>query len=138
MRLVWTLIFALASSTAFAASPEDDYIAARDKAIAAIAALNTANAPVETLDAADAKARSDLEGRLSTLLGPLAVADFPPTGTINLESLSDADVGYGMLDGLRYAKSDDSPSLVAPTRGLLGRCCRPIIATRVARRDRLG
>jgi hypothetical protein len=121
MRLVWTLIFALASGTAFAASPEDDYIAARDKAIAAIAALNNENAPVETLDAADAKARADLEGRLSTLLGPLAVTDFPATGTINLESLSDADVGYGMLDGLRYAKSDDGPSLVATTRGLLGR-----------------
>ncbi|MGX7873814.1 hypothetical protein ACVDG5_014605 [Mesorhizobium sp. ORM6] len=121
MRLVWTVMFALASGAAFAASPEDDYIAARDKAIAAIAALNTANAPVETLDAADAKARTDLEGRLSTLLGPLAVKDFPPNGTINLESLSDSDVGYGMLDGLRYANSDEGPSLVATTRGLLDR-----------------
>jgi hypothetical protein len=121
MRLVWTIMFALAGSVAFAASPEDDYIAARDKAIAAIAALNSANAPVETLDAADAKARADLEGRLSSLLGPLAVADFPATGTINLESLSDVDIGYGMLDGLRYARSDDGPSLVATTRGLLGR-----------------
>ena len=76
MRLVWTIVFALATGAAFAASPEDDYIAARDKAISAIAALNSANAPVETLDAADAKARADLEGRLSALLGPLAVADF--------------------------------------------------------------
>ncbi|MER8694502.1 hypothetical protein NKI77_16010 [Mesorhizobium opportunistum] len=121
MRLVWTVMFALASSAAFAASPEDDYIAARDKAIAAIAALNNANAPVEDLDAADAKARTDLQGRLSELLGPLAVKDFPATGTINLESLSDADVGYGMLDGLRYTKSDDGPSLLATTRGLLDR-----------------
>ncbi|MCA0034365.1 hypothetical protein [Mesorhizobium sp. B263B2A] len=121
MRLVWTVMFALASSAAFAASPEDDYIAARDKAIAAIAALNSANAPVEDLDAADAKARTDLQGRLSALLGPLAVKDFPATGTINLESLSDADVGYGMLDGLRYTKSDDGPSLLATTRGLLDR-----------------
>lgn len=121
MRLVWTVMFALASSAAFAASPEDDYIAARDKAIAAIAALNSANAPVEDLDAADAKARTDLQGRLSELLGPLAVKDFPATGTINLESLSDADVGYGMLDGLRYTKSDDGPSLLATTRGLLDR-----------------
>jgi hypothetical protein len=119
MRLVWTIMFALASSAAFAASPEDDYIAARDKAISAVAALESSNAPVETLDAADAKARSDLERRLSTLLGPLAVADFPATGTINLESLSASDIGFAMLDGLRYAKSDDGPSLVATTRGLL-------------------
>ncbi|UCI34373.1 hypothetical protein [Mesorhizobium sp. B4-1-4] len=121
MRLVWTVMFALASTAAFAASPEDDYIAARDKAIAAITELNNSNAPVETLDAADAKARADLEGRLSALLGPLTVKDFPTNGTINLESLSDSDVGYGMLDGLRYTQGDDGPSLVATTRGLLDR-----------------
>ncbi|QND63496.1 hypothetical protein HB777_05970 [Mesorhizobium loti] len=121
MRLVWTIIFALMTGAVFAASPEDDYIAARDKAISAIAALASANEPVETLDAAGAKALADLEGRLSTILGPLSVADFPANGTINLGSLSDADIGFGMLDGLRYAKSDDGPSLVATTRGLLER-----------------
>ncbi|TPK89489.1 hypothetical protein [Mesorhizobium sp. B2-4-17] len=121
MRLVWTVMFALASTAAFAASPEDDYITARDKAIAAITELNNSNAPVETLDAADAKARADLEGRLSALLGPLTVKDFPTNGTINLESLSDSDVGYGMLDGLRYTQGDDGPTLVATTRGLLDR-----------------
>jgi hypothetical protein len=121
MRLVWTIIFALATGTAFAASPEDDYIAARDKAISAIAAMESANEPVEALDAAGTNALADLEKRLSALLGPLAVADFPAAGTINLESLSDSDVGYGMLDGLRYAKGDDGPSIVATTRGLLER-----------------
>ena len=121
MRLVWTIIFALATGTAFAASPEDDYIAARDKAISAIAAMESANEPVETLDAAGTKALADLEKRLSAILGPLAVAGFPATGTINIESLSDSDIGFGMLDGLRYAKGDDGPSLVATTRGLLER-----------------
>jgi hypothetical protein len=121
MRLVWMILFALASGVAFAASPEDDYIAARDKAISAIAALESSNAPVETLDAAGAKALADLERRLSALLGPLAVSGFPAAGTINLESLSESDIGYGMLDGLRYAKSDDGPSLVATTRGLVER-----------------
>jgi len=121
MRLFWTIVFAFASGAVFAASPEDDYIAARDKAIAAIAALENSNAPVETLDAAGAKALADLEKRLSVLVGPLAVAGFPAAGTINLESLSDSDIGYGMLDGLRYAKGDDGPSLVATTRGLVER-----------------
>ncbi|MBZ9775392.1 hypothetical protein [Mesorhizobium sp. CO1-1-8] len=121
MRLVWTIIFALMTGAVFAASPEDDYIATRDKAISAIAALASANEPVETLDATGAKALADLEGRLSTILGPLSVADFPANGTINLGSLSDADIGFGMLDGLRYAKSNDGPSLVATTRGLLER-----------------
>lgn len=121
MRLVWTLLFALAGGTALAASPEDDYIAARDKAISDIAAQETSNAQVETLDATNTKALADLEKRLSALLGPLAVKDFPATGTINLESLSASDIGFGMLDGLRYAKSDESPSIVATTRGLAAR-----------------
>ncbi|WP_246687060.1 type IV secretion system protein [Mesorhizobium sp. M3A.F.Ca.ET.201.01.1.1] len=111
MRLIWTLLFTLASGLAFAASPGDDYIAARDKAIAEIAAQESANAAVETIDATNTKALADLQGRLSALLGPLAVEDFPANGTINLESLSDSDVGFGMLDGLRYAKSDEGPSI---------------------------
>ena len=121
MRMVWTIVFALASSTAFAASPEDDYIATRDKAIAAIAALNNANTAIETIDAQNEKALADLQQRLSGIIGPLAVKDFPATGTINIESLSDSDIGYGMLDGLRYTKGDDGPTLVATTRGLLER-----------------
>lgn len=86
MRLFWTIVFALVSGAVFAASPEDDYIAARDKAISAIAALENSNEPVETLDAAGAKALADLEKRLSVLVGPLAVAGFPAAGTINLEA----------------------------------------------------
>ena len=121
MRLIWMLLFALASAVAFAAPPEDDYIAARDKAISDIAALESSNAQVETLDAENSKAQADLEKRLSAILGPLAVTDFPATGTINLESLSPSDIGFGMLDGLRYAKSDEGPSIVATTRGLADR-----------------
>ncbi|MER9405128.1 hypothetical protein NKI36_13830 [Mesorhizobium caraganae] len=121
MRLMWTFLFALVSSVAFAASPEDDYIAARDKAIAAIAALNNANTAIETIDAQNEKALADLQQRLSGIIGPLAVKDFPAAGTINIESLSDSDIGYGMLDGLRYTKGDDGPTLVATTRGLLER-----------------
>ncbi|TGV08559.1 hypothetical protein EN816_33020 [Mesorhizobium sp. M8A.F.Ca.ET.173.01.1.1] len=120
MRLVWTLVLALASGAAYAASPEDDYIAARDKAISAIATMESANAPVETLDAANDKARADLEQRLSTLLGPFTVMGFPAAGTINIESLSSSDVGFGMLDGLRHG-TEDGPSVVASTRGLVER-----------------
>ncbi|WP_292156122.1 hypothetical protein [Mesorhizobium sp.] len=121
MRLVWTFLFALAGGGAFAASPEDDYIAARDKAISDIAAQESSNAPVEALDAANTKAQADLEKRLGAILGPLAVKDFPASGTINLESLSASDIGFGMLDGLRYARSDEGPSIVATTRGLAAR-----------------
>lgn len=124
MRLVLTLLFALAGTAAFAASPEDDYIAQRDKAISDIAALESSNTQVETLDAANTKAQADLEKRLAAMLGPLSVKDFPATGKINLESLSASDIGFGMLDGLRYAKSDEGPSIVATTRGLAERWLR--------------
>ncbi|MEW6629353.1 MAG: hypothetical protein AB1440_00635 [Pseudomonadota bacterium] len=121
MRLIWTFVFALASSAVFAASPEDDYIAARDKAISDIAALESSNAAVETLDATNTKALADLQDRLAAVLGPLSVKDFPATGTMNLQSLSASDIGFGMLDGLRYAKTDDGPSIVVSTRGLTER-----------------
>ncbi|TGP21829.1 MULTISPECIES: hypothetical protein [unclassified Mesorhizobium] len=124
MRLVLTLLFSLAGTAAFAASPEDDYIAQRDKAISDIAALESSNTQVETLDAANTKAQADLEKRLAAILGPLSVKDFPATGKINLESLSASDIGFGMLDGLRYAKSDEGPSIVATTRGLAERWLR--------------
>lgn len=121
MRLVWTFLFALVSTAALAASPEDDYIAARDKAIAASAAQESANTAIETIDAQNEKALADLQQRLSGMIGPLTVKDFPSNGTINLESLNASDIGFGMLDGLRYANNDNGPSLVATTRGLAER-----------------
>ncbi len=121
MRLVLTLLLTLSASAAYAASPEDDYIAARDKAMAAIAAQESANTAIETIDAQNEKDLADLQQRLATLLGPLQVKDFPATGTINLQSLNASDIGYGMLDGLRYSQSDDGPSIVVSTRGLTER-----------------
>ncbi|TGP57311.1 hypothetical protein EN873_04290 [bacterium M00.F.Ca.ET.230.01.1.1] len=121
MRLVLTLLLTLAGSAAYAASPEDDYIAARDKAIADITAQQSANTAIETLDTQNEKALADLQQRLTALLGPLSVKGFPATGTMNVQSLNASDIGYGMLDGLRYAQSDDGPSIVASTRGLTER-----------------
>jgi len=121
MRLVLTLLLTLSASAAYAASPEDDYIAARDKAMAGIAAQESANTAIETIDAQNEKDLADLQQRLAAILGPLAVKGFPATGTINLQSLNGSDIGYGMLDGLRYAQSDDGPSIVASTRGLTER-----------------
>ncbi|RVD56053.1 hypothetical protein EN828_23260 [Mesorhizobium sp. M2D.F.Ca.ET.185.01.1.1] len=121
MRLVLTLLLTLAGSAAYAASPEDDYIAARDKAIADITAQQSANTAIETIDAQNEKALADLQQRLTALLGPLSVKGFPATGTMNVQSLNASDIGYGMLDGLRYTQSDDGPSIVASTRGLTER-----------------
>ncbi|TPN76027.1 hypothetical protein FJ988_28935 [Mesorhizobium sp. CU3] len=121
MRLVLTLLLTLSAGAAYAASPEDDYVATRDKAIADITAQESANTAIETIDAQNEKALADLQQRLSAILGPLSVKGFPTTGTNNIESLNSSDIGYGMLDGLRYAQSEDGPSIVASTRGLTER-----------------
>ncbi|RFB74963.1 hypothetical protein [Methylovirgula sp. 4M-Z18] len=125
MRLVGTILFLLASGAALAASPEDDYMAARDKAVSTIERLYKSKAKQDSIDAVDAKARADLETRLSMILGPFAIVGFPTTGKINLESLSRSDVGFGMLDGLRHAQSEDGPSVLATTRGLVERWLKP-------------
>ncbi|RFB75630.1 hypothetical protein [Methylovirgula sp. 4M-Z18] len=123
MRLLWTILLALASSAALAASPQDDYIAARDKAIAAIEQLQKSHANQEAVDAADTKALADLRNRLATIVAPFAVAGFPDAGEMNLQTLNPdpGEQGFGMLDGLRHAQSEGRASIVATTRGLVER-----------------
>lgn len=115
--LVFLCLFAGASR---AANPEDAYLAARDKYIAQFRAMEKAKASSEKIDAAHTKALADLEGRLRALVGEVAVKGFTGAGKINLESLTESDVGYGMLDGMVYsAGSEDGPQLVVTTRYLL-------------------
>ena len=121
MRLIGIFLFALISHTAFAASPEDDYIGARDKAFATIAKLVSKHADDKAVEAANTKALADLQGRLTTLLGPFKVAGFPAAGKISLESLNKSDEGIDKLDGLAYTQGDNGPTIVATTRGLLER-----------------
>ncbi len=116
------LLLCLFGGASRAASPEDAYLAARDKYIAQFRAMEKAKASSEKIDAAHTKALADLEGRLRGLVGEVAVKGFSGAGKINLESLTESDVGYGMLDGMVYsAGSEDGPQLVVTTRYLLDR-----------------
>jgi len=122
MRMASSILFCLclATSAARAASPEDAYLAARDKHISHIKAMEKAKASAEKVDAEQNKARADLETRLRGLLGDVSVKGFPAAGKINLDSLSDQDEGFGMLDGLVYAEGgEDGSRLVVTTRILL-------------------
>jgi hypothetical protein len=118
MRLV--AILALVSA-AYAASPEDAYFAARDKAIARVKALTAANADDAKIEAVQTAALADLQKRLLVLVGPSSVKGFSPSPKINPETLAD-EPGFGMLDGLAYAaagKRQDGSRLVATTKPLL-------------------
>jgi hypothetical protein len=115
------LIFAgllLAPVGALAASPEDAYLAARDRDIAALARIENAKDDAAR-EAMDAKATKDLEQRLKAIVGPFAAPGFAAEGKLNLDSLFADDEGFGMLDGLVYGEPESERSLVVTTDGLL-------------------
>jgi hypothetical protein len=111
------LAFSLTAAAALAASPEAAYLAARDKAIAEIKRLEASKASDETVQAAEDKASDDLARRLREIIGPVALKGFSGSGKLNIESLSEGDVGFGMLDGLAFDAKGDS--VVVTTRPLL-------------------
>ena len=108
---------------ALAASPEAAYLAARDKYIAEIKALENSKASQSAIDAAMDKALADLTKRLKDIVGPVSVKGFPGAGRLNLDTLSEHQVGYGNLDGVVYVDerptSTNPPYVVVTTRSLL-------------------
>lgn len=105
---------------AAAATPEDEYIAARDAAIAALKA-----APAGDIDEATRKreeaARDDLTGRLKAIIGPMTVKGLDGPARLNLETLFEGDQGFGTLDGLVFGAVDGPVQVVVTTDGLLQR-----------------
>jgi len=115
-----TLLALPALLLAFAASagtPEEDYIAARDAAIAKIKKLEAKN-PDADVSKIDQKALSDLEKRLQAIIGDLTVKPYPAKGKIGFDTLSENEVGGGGVDGLRFIKGDDGPQVYVTTDGL--------------------
>lgn len=123
--LGWGFIgaFLWLTPAACAATAEDAYIAARDAAIAKIKGL-AAKESADVTGKAQERARADLERRLQEIVGDLDAEGFRRKGALNLESLSRSDVGFGMLDGLRFVKGDSGPQIVLTTDGLLDRWLR--------------
>jgi hypothetical protein len=117
------LSFTATAGGALAASPEADYLEARDKAIAEVTALEDSKASESAIDAAMDKALADLTKRLKDIVGPVSVKGFHGPGRLNLDTLSEHQVGYGNLDGVAYV--DERPTSMNPlwvvitTRSLL-------------------
>jgi hypothetical protein len=110
------LALSLMASGALAASPEAAYLAARDKDIAEIKALEDSKASHSTIEAAEDRALADLTKRLKDIVGPVAVKGFPPADTLNL-ALSEHEEDFGHLDGL--ASDSQGQNMVVTTRPLL-------------------
>jgi len=138
MRHIGIALIALAlfAGGAAAASPEDDYVATRDKDIARIQHLVAAKIDVKKVDAEQSQMLADLQKRLEAMVGPFAVAGYPATGKFTLETLSNEDIGFGQLDGIVHTVGDDGPQVIVTTRGLVDRWLRQRAAEKDAA-DRL-
>jgi hypothetical protein len=119
MRLLLALLFLLLPLTAFAASPEDDYIAAREKFIAQFK-LNENEPVTDAISKAEEQARATLEKQMQAVIGASGVKGAPAQGKLNLDSLITGDMGFGLLDGVVFKLKGETQVLVT-TRGLLTR-----------------
>ena len=51
---------------------------------------------------AEVAARADLEKKMQALIGPSGIEGVPEPGKLDFESLIAGDMGFGMLEGLKY------------------------------------
>ena len=65
-------------------------------------------------------ARADLEKKMQALIGASGIKGVPEPGKLNLESLIIGDMGFGMLEGLKYDLKGGTELLVT-TRSLVER-----------------
>jgi len=119
MRLSAALAALLvAARLAAAATPlEDAYIAARDKYLKHFEQID----PVTSEAAAKEEklAIADLEGRLKTIVGPVAVKGTDGAPRSIVDTLTSGDDTFGHLDGLAYGPIGNKQMTVVTTEGLL-------------------
>ena len=121
MRAIHLAILVLLPTTlARAASPEEAYIAARDRAIGDIKRTEKTLSP-EAWSKKQDVATTDLLARLKSVIGEISLPGLPATAKLNNDTLSASDEGFGKLDGLLFATEDYRTSAVVTTEGLLKR-----------------
>jgi hypothetical protein len=96
------LILCLISATAAGAAPPlETYLQTRDRAIQALD-----REPDDNSDKEDRAALDELQKQLTGLIGPVELQGFSPKARINLETLQNQQMGFGLLDALIYSSSD--------------------------------
>jgi hypothetical protein len=111
----------LFASLAGAAAPEETYLASRDALIAKFKRLQDAADKSckanPDLDKQQQQALKSLEQQTRAVVGPMSLKGFG-AGKLSLDTLSEGDIDFSQLDGLRFStKGGKSDALVA-TRGL--------------------
>jgi hypothetical protein len=121
VKFLWIGFLALLPTMAEAASPEQAYLAARDAQIRRLTALSKPNPSSDKVLKEHERAVAELEKQLKRIIGPsslLKLPGLPTEGKINNDTLTKGDLGFGMLDGLRYASEDYKTLVVVSTEGL--------------------
>jgi hypothetical protein len=109
-------VLLMTSVSAYAASPEQAYIAARDAAIARLDKM-TDSASDDAIKGYKT-AEAELTRMLVGIVGPVNVKGFKPTASMSIGSLLTGDMGFGTLDGLTFPTLDDKGSLLVTTEPL--------------------
>ena len=102
-----------------AASPEQDYLAARNAAVRKVAQSEKRKDSEEIQTKLNDAALADLEKRLRPIVGAVEVKGFSAIGKSNLSALSQGYIGYGALDAMVYRSADEKSSVTVTTIGLL-------------------
>lgn len=112
-NLALLALLAIASPAVAAGPSEQAYLAARDRAVAALKHMKG-----DKQDAEERRLRAGLEAQLKSVINPPPLKDFPGPGTMSPESLIQTDIGADGLDGLVFRNGDENIVLVT-TDGLL-------------------
>ena len=112
MKMFLIALLVACPIAARAASPEDSYIAARDKYIAK---FKIDGVPDDKTTRDESAARADLEAKLRAILGRVTIEGVPAEGNSNLETLIGGDMGLGLLDALVHQSADGAPRLLVTT-----------------------
>lgn len=120
VKFLW-IGLVLFPAVADAASPEQAYLASRDAQVRRLTALQKSGRPDdERLLKQHEQAVAELGKLVARIVGPLVLAlpGLPAAGKPNVETLFKGDMGFGLLDGIRYATEDHSTMVVVSTEGL--------------------
>lgn len=123
MRFVVIALMLLITAASHAASPEDSYIASRDRSVGKVSPGDGRKFPGRILKQEESS-RADLEKQLRRIVGPIAIQGFPGEGKSNLDTLFKGDLGFGLLDGLVYASADGKTRVVVTTDALFAKWLR--------------
>ncbi len=114
---------AAAGSSVAAGSPEEDYVAARDAAIARFEALGDGRRWDDVTSREHDAALADLETRMRAVVGPVAIRD-ASYGALNVNTLLSTDQNFGALDGLVFRSVDDKSSVIVTTESIFTKWLR--------------